>query len=400
MTKNTIAVALILVPLALLLAAVRNPLYLWGATLLLGLVMLLVFFGWGDAAFWERNTLQASSTSQEVSEAPWGERALVLEPGGYVRHYLPREAVEDLQGEAVTLGAWAWSSPPTGTLSLVLDAGGIRERFQLTTNQIPTFHAFTATVPADADYVALILRVPDEGADPISLDGLVLVPGEHLGKAPPTFGSDAGERIPWADGTSTNYVRNGSAERRWPRLRPWVVPNLQRFVGHVPSPSSALASLLDWERTHWVYPREGRYFFETFWARFGWAHVGLPRFWYGFASGLSVLGFAGGLVILMQGRYRTWASSLRRALLFLSVAALLVWGGAWLRVHPFHGPHPFLPGSRYAFPALLPVALFIVGGAVTLVPARYRRMGIWLFIGLTSMLSMASLWTILRFYYS
>jgi hypothetical protein len=170
-------------------------------------------------------------------------------------------------------------------------------------------------------------------------------------------------------------------------------------VGRLPSPRLALASVLDWERTGWVYRSEGRVFFQTFWARFGWSHVKVPDFWYGVAGWLSILGLVGNLVSLFQGIYWSWESSLQRALFFLFIAGLMIWGGAWLRVHPFHGMEPFLPSARYALPAFLPVALLLIGGSMRLVPKSYRTKEIRVFLGLTFALDVASLWAIIRFYH-
>jgi hypothetical protein len=399
-TKNTVAVAVILVPLVILLAAVRKPLYLWAAVLILILGGLVGVFSWGDAAFWERNTPQSHPTSQLMAQAPWGERALALNGKGYVRQYLPRDTVEAVQDEVVTLGAWAWSSTPTATLSLRLSDGQTSNRLRITVEGVPTFHVLTMTVASPADYISIDLRSlsdPPDGA--VYFDGALLTPGEHLGEFPPTLSAPDAQWLRWGDKTLPNYVRNGSMERRWPRLRSWVAPALQRLVGRMPAPAPALASILDWERTRWVYAREGRVFFETFWARFGWAHVGVPTFWYGLAGGISALGIAGGLSGLVRGEYRTWEESLQRALLFLFVAGLTVWGGVWLRVHPFYGTSPFLPGARYAFPSIFPVALFIIGGSLQIFPRRHQSKAVYLILGLTLILDVVSLWSIIGFYY-
>lgn len=397
-TKNTVAVAVALAPLALLLAGVPDNWRrrTWAGIAVMGVVLVGAVLTWGDAALWYRGrgTTQGEATRQRVDEVPFGEYALTVvaspeEPAREVLQLLLREEVRDLRGETVVLGAWMWAGRPVEVRSPALCDGQGEcawESVKLTTE--PTFHAITSTVSAEAERIEVRLRPWRDGiAEPVAVyyDGIVLTDeGEAL---------EGGSLAGWS---STNLIRNGSAETAWPWVRPWAE---ERLGGMMPWPHSlslVLGSVMDWQRTGWVYRPVGLSLLKTFWARFGWAHVRVPRGWYWGVGAATVLGWLGA----MAATARRWAGACllwRRAVVCLAVCGLVVWGSVVLRPHPLMG-NILLPVARYAFPVIIPTALALMGGWLAFVPGRWKGKAAAALLAGLAVLNVVSLTTIWRFY--
>ncbi len=137
-------------------------------------------------------------------------------------------------------------------------------------------------------------------------------------------------------------------------------------------------SVLDWQHTAWVYPREAEVLFKSFWARFGWNHIGLEPAWYKVLAVPTLLGLAG-IVPFFFRRFVRW----RRGQLgdrvegwqlwvLMAASAAAVWGITLLRVHPVSGGSVSIwPAARYAYPAIIPTAVLLLAGWRTLAPASW-----------------------------
>jgi len=181
-----------------------------------------------------------------------------------------------------------------------------------------------------------------------------------------------------------------------------VEKSLGQFIPWPHSPTLFLASVLDWQRTGWVYRASGVSLLQSFWARFGWGHVGLPQGWYWGLGVVTILGAIG----LLVGLVRLWRSnhslSVKRAVGLLAVVGLFVWGSTISRPHPVllsQGNMVFIPIARYAFPAIIPTALALMGGWLALVPQRARRQAAIGVVAGLALLDMVSLVTIILFYH-
>jgi hypothetical protein len=404
-TKNTVWVAVPLALLALVLALGRGHLRrpIWAGFLALGLAAVVSVVDWGDAAYWYRETGQVGVTQQKKERAPLGDAVLALEaaaghPEGSVRQPLVNAEVKALRGQTVTLGAWIWASQPVQIRSPVLYDGLQTTWERLDVGDAPAFYTITATVAAEAEQVHVILR-PSPGQTgeedtTVYYDGVVLAEGAHSPHEPPVFdGPDAKEGT-WAGEPVTNRVRNGSAEASWPRMRPWVERELQPVLPRLPAAPYQLLGLLDWAYAGRAYTAALVNVFQSFWARFGWNHVGLGPAWYWILSGWTAIGVIGAGV--GAGRFRGKdAPSVVQAVALLTMAGLLVWGLCFLRTDILAF---FLPGARYAFPAIVPTALALMAGWLAWVPWRARG---WAALGLLLgmiLLDAASLITIRTFY--
>jgi hypothetical protein len=403
-TKNTASVAVMVAPLALLLTGGPENWRrrTWVGIVILGLALVGVTFAWGDSALWYRGTDQAAATRQEIDRAPVGAHALAVrmtdeEPRSGVSQPLLREDVGALRGRTVTLGAWMWATRPITTRSPMIDDGRQTAWRPVEVGTEPTFQTVTATVAAGARQVEVRLRPlleRDAGEATVYYDGLVLTVGEWAFDDTATFNDADGRLWTWKGWTFVNLLRNGSTERGWPRVRPWVARALRRYARR--SPAAFLASVLDWRRTKWIYGPAALSLLKTFWARFGWAHVSVAPGWYWGVGVMTALGVLGAAAAMVR-HWSTWPLPWRRGVVCLAAAGLVVWGNAVMRPHPFVSD-PLIPAARYAFPAIVPTVLMLMGGWLALVPRRWkRRAGLGLLVGLVG-LNVVSLMTIWRFY--
>lgn len=391
-TKNTVAVAIWMVPLVVALALLRDTKPRW-MVLALGIWILLplvLAVGWGDAAFWHRQTEQRGSTREARAEAPLGQMVLTLEmrpaePGRRVLQPLLAEDVEALRGKEVTLGAWIWASELVQIRSPMLSDGVQSIWHPLEVGTFPAFYIITGTVSPDAKTVQVILqpllnRTLGTTAT-LYYDGLVLVEGVHSAEQFPVFGDPDGREGDWGGKPFVNRLRNGSAEASWPRVRGWVEQGLRRYL-RIPADSGPfLGALLDVRWSGWVYLPAARTLLRSFWAYFGWGHVQLPAPWYWLLDGLTLLGLGGALMWGIR-RWNKMAPSSRACAVFLLVTGLWFWGSALLRVLPYllERPYPLMPVARYAFPGIIPTTLGLTLGWFGNFPRKIMRQAasVWL----------------------
>ena len=158
-------------------------------------------------------------------------------------------------------------------------------------------------------------------------------------------------------------------------------------------------SVLDWQHTAWVYPRELVILFKTFWARFGWNHIGLGAGWYVALAVPTLLGLTGILLFFLRylvnwrrRRGNDGGESWRLWGLMLA-SAIAVWGLTLLRVHPVVGGDVSIwPAARYAYPAIIPTVMLLLAGWRALTPARWwPRLALFSLVGL----ALLDVWSLL-----
>lgn len=230
----------------------------------------------------------------------------------------------------------------------------------------PAFQAITAKVAADADRIEVVLQPlldrSQKGTITVYYDGVVLVKGEWPLDRPPDFDDTEGQEGTWGQRPFANRIRNSSAERPWPRVRPWV-ENLQQYVRH--SPTRFVASLLDRQRMAEMCPLALRHLLYTFWARFGWSQVKMGEFWFWACSGWTALAMLGA-ADASWNRLKRWHREERRQelnlFLFLLSSLALVWLVVILRVETW-----YLSPARYTYPVISIFTLAFVEGFRTMI---------------------------------
>jgi len=285
----------------------------------------------------------------------------------------------------------------------LLRDGSPHEPHVLDLTTTPTFYAHTETVANDTHHVEVLLD-PSLGAgsrEPVTVyyDGLVLREGTWPLRSAPHFDDPTGQSGRWGGQPFTNRLRNGSGEWLWPRLRPWVEQSLMQYV---PAPMALfMASILDWSRTSTFYLPTADNLFRTFWARFGWNHIGLPEVWYRILRVITAFSLIGLLIrAALALRFSSARENLmyrKRAIGFLAAIVFIGWASALLRFHP-NLDQVFTPSARYGYPVIIPTALALMAGWLAWSPRRYRgRVAIGL-LGALALLDVVSMTTIWKFF--
>ena len=158
-----------------------------------------------------------------------------------------------------------------------------------------------------------------------------------------------------------NLLRNGSVENSWLSFRPWADNVSARVLPNNVRLSILLYTLFDREGANWYYQGTAQNIFETFWGRFGWAHVpitGAPQIYWVFGV-LMLLAVIGVLAFPFGRRGHTPVDEL----MFLGLALVLVWYAAFARGAIFiFVQRVFVPSARYAYPVIVPTVLVLVAG--------------------------------------
>ena len=418
-TKVTAFSALVLLPLALLLALGHGRLRLpvW-ALVGLGVVTgLLAVFSWGDAAQWGRVSLQSTPTRAAIATVPLGTEAFRLDlPAGQSTppvqlHHVLAVPPGVLHGQTLTVGAWMWADRPLAAQLPMLQTYDGSQTFTrpVELTQDPTFYTYTVELPGDAQRTWLTLApqtAPLNEPASVYYDGILVVSGSQPWPEPPQFDSASAQSGTWGGQRFTNLVRNASAETTWPRLRPWV----DRLGGRLlpdkgnNAPSIILYSLLDWQGAREYLQTTARFLHESLWGVFAWGHIVLRPAWiFNLLALAGLLAAAGALTAAL----RRWSSMPWGVLFLLGLAALVVIvqvlgrGSNYLiQARPI-----YYPRARYLFPAITALILLFNAGWLEIGRQlnRWLRLPPRLLMGLYAAgwvaLNAWAIFTLLRYYY-
>jgi hypothetical protein len=291
----------------------------------------------------------------------------------------------------------------TITALRLYDFARLNASFSVALGTRPAFYAFTAILPPDAAHPRVVLHGAPARSRPVSVyfDGVTLVSGARPAGSPPVF-SDAGDASgTWSGQPFRNLLRNASAEDAWLAVHPRLDPVLDRIFNLYVPPSVILLSPLDWNATGWYYQATADNLLRTFWAKFGWGHVLLPSTKaYGLLNLMTAIGLIGGALAVALQRKRLPTD----ALVLLALAAAAIWGQAVIRGLHSLIERVFIPGARYAYPAIVPtMALLAAGWWQVLSPLRRAlRLPTWTLPGSMLLgflgLDAYSLYTLVTFY--
>jgi hypothetical protein len=409
-TKNTVTISALLFLIPLLFSifrGARRPVAwaLLGGGVAVGILMV---FAWGNPANWYEQESTGISTRTSELQVPLGKSAFrfgldpnTLDPK--LVQVLPPSSVDLLRGKRVTLGAWIWASQTHTVRTPMLDDGSQRSFEEVTVGLIPTYFSITTTLSEDAGSIKVILSPAAKEIDKatsVYYDGIVLVKGDiPLASKSCSFSSD-GRMISWRGQEYTNFIRNPSAERAWPWIRGWVDHRLSEIFPGLPS--QIFGTLLDWKSSTWYFRAAFRQLFQTFWAKFGWAHVPLMGHKPYRALGISTLV---GLIGVVIGLWRSWRSVSWEILLFFTSALIVVWGFALMRGSlSVFGGNVLIPSARYAYPVIIPTMLILTFGWVEILKMVRNWFNLPLYVqyfvyfGLWLTLDLISIISIVKFY--
>ncbi len=311
----------------------------------------------GDAAGWYRTDGSASiaPTRWEIVECdprftdgPAGPSAIRIgptQPGAGFQSSLfqsmPPASSAAIRGKTVEVGAWIWSGAKA--ISVTLPQISVNYRPQAAPEVLvgsqPRYYRYSVAMPPNTHYTRLMLR----GAP----DATVFYSGISV------RGDDDEER-----------VRYGSGEAQTVSLRPWAIDLLLRVSPSWYSWPLTLSSWLDLQGTGWYYLLVAVNMFESFWARFSWGQIGIWPAAYWVLAAFTALGLGGAVLRLVQSGRRAQLASV----IFLGtcVVATILPATARGIIWSLEERYPWLPGARYAYPAVIAMLAFLSTGWLAL----------------------------------
>ncbi|GAB4580747.1 MAG: hypothetical protein Fur0022_34890 [Anaerolineales bacterium] len=370
--KSTSYFAAPLGVLVFLLGWIKGPLAKWGwaGVLILVLIGISALVTWEEAAYWHRGTSQLIPTRVQTTVAPVGQYALQLDASAPTTPNFIRPLQQPLFPQPIntplTFGVWMWHSSPTPLeiRTPVLTSG--KEVFYetvLVTNT-PQFFSFDVSLTVPSNWLWLSLAPTTSNTDLIVYyDGFILVEGQYPHGEVPVFTDVQGQTGTWGGQPFLNMVRNSSVENIWPALSPAIDNQISRFVPNHTRVSMLLFGLYDGAMTARYFRITVQNLLETFWGRFGWGHVPLVLHnLYAVLKLFTWVSLAGGSIAWIRGKISTLPKKF-----FLFIALGLVWGATLLRGEIFiFTTHLFIPGARYAYPAIGPTLLILLSGWLVL----------------------------------
>jgi len=404
-TKRTVAIGLPLGLVAILLSCRMLKWWAWvlGGMLAIGLIVSAV--SWSGSAYWYEINSPGPEAVRAPSNGPVGQQAICIKGDRYLVQELATAQVKTLQGKTVTLGGWVRAASPGKMIRFPsLYDGNTLHTQTVTTTSEWQFRAMTMTIQPAVS--VLQVRLSPQNQESVCYDGIVLAHGEFTLGEPPYFEDSYGGKGIWAGQSFVNLLSNGSGEQGWPRLQPGV-SRLVYSSGllYGADPTLFIQSVLDWKRTGGVYGAVLNNLFQSFWARFGWNHVGLAESYYSVLLIPTLLGLGGCVLLFIQSlvpaHYFSWQ---RRTMAFLALATLLVWGIAMVAYsHPMLSnlPRIHIAVARYTYPTIIPTMLFLYLGWRALVPNQWRRfLPVFLLMGMVWLEVASLLGAILPYYYT
>jgi hypothetical protein len=423
-TKGTAYAAIPLALIAFVLGILPGRLRLtaWGVILIGGILAAIALLYNEEPAYWYRATTQPEPIRAEHPQAPVGSHVLQVSMPASVtpRWLLPIhqplsfDLAALLAGRPLTFGYWAWADPALltdGTLQIqtpILNTNSASLVSQVTLTGEPQFFAMHIRVPEDTYRIWLSLAPLGRESDRpqnVYFDGFVLAEGEFPLDIPPQFSAPDAANGVWDGAPFHNLWRNPSIEETWPAFRPTVDDYAARLLPNQMRPSMLLYTALDPDGAGAYYQATAGYFFQTFWGRFGWGHIPLPRenTAYPLLGVISALGLLG-VLVYPYGQSRKLPLD---TLVFLTFAALAVWGAAFARgaIYLFVD-HIFIPSARYTYPAIIPTVFLLVAGWFALAGYLSRWLKIppaWLYAAYAAgflAFDGLALWGIVKFFAS
>ncbi len=250
---------------------------------------------------------------------------------------LPPASSAAIRGKTVEVGAWIWSGADAISVTLPQISANYRpqEAPEVLVGSQPRYYRYSVALPPNTHYTRLMLRGTP--------DATVFYSGISM------RAEDDEERI-----------RNGSGEAQTVSLRPWAIDLLLRVSPSWYSWPLTLSSWLDLQGTGWYYLLVAVNMFESFWARFSWGQIGIWPAMYWMLAAFSAVGLVGAAWRFARaGRRMKLASALfLGACIMAAILPATARGIIWSLEERF----PWLPGARYAYPAVIAILAILNAG--------------------------------------
>jgi hypothetical protein len=322
------------------------------------------------AADWVIPSTPAGVPSPRVLRAPGSQQpALELPPGLIALQDVPDVASEWAQNQTLHFSAHIWTARGEGRGFIAIDFGWAKTEIPFETDQAGRVVSVATFVPLYCPFLHVEVR-SEQGL--LYADRLVAESDRQPGLNILSNG-DVGEPA-FRAGSMLDQMRR---YLRWRELA-WVWRS---------------GRLLEAPPMGWELPRV---FFVSFWGQFGWMSLplvgGTP--WERTLALIclgGIFGTAGWLLSMRGPVWQRWAIVL--VVLIAATETLLP------LLYAYTQPRSqVLQQGRYAFPALVPIALILALGWRTLLPARWRTAGLVIGLGFCTLFALDALRLIERFY--
>ncbi|HUN23393.1 MAG TPA: hypothetical protein PK299_09710 [Anaerolineales bacterium] len=349
-SKNTVLWALPLLAVLPFLWAIKRTHGWWRwawflpasltLTLLAGLCL-----DFGDARSWYKSTSQNTPTSVLHPKAPYGKRALQIEPGSWISQPV---VINQTQGTKYSLGFWVWADNPT---NLQINIRAEYGTFSIGDVQVNQKEPQLQRLKAETAGKRIILEIRNNGNAPVYLDGMIWGEGWFPATVTPLFHNAEMSFLEWDGVSFVNKLDNPSGEKTWFTLRSWLNNRLKEHGNFYLSPATSISALGDAESVSIVAQTLARVY-QTFWGYFGWAHIkSSGLYYYGIGLFLIISLFG---AILRASRQISKLSKYQFELYWLGLAGLLVSLTVLLRAtSAINDVTPFIPVARYLYPTLV-----------------------------------------------
>lgn len=373
LSKSTAWFTFVLVPLALVLAALRGRFtgLIWSVAVIALFALAALALKWSGAVGWYQDPTGDDSPRIRTSAAPVGSYAFGLDDsasGGQLLQVISPDTVMSLRGKTATLGAWLWANQPTQAgpffIRFWTQGGPIVDSSHVSVDatSVPAFHQITVQVPSDAAYAIIFIQQTPHNLshNTVFWDGVILTPGQ-FGIGLPHFTDANGAEGIWMGQRFNNLLQNASAEQGSFQLRKWVDDKTNRVLSNAGvSIPLTLTIVQDWRATAWYFRDMAATLFRTFWTSLAGDKAVLQSVYIGYFLLLLTLSGVAGSVVWLWQRRRT----LRWDVIgFLGISLMLSWLSVLAKGNlDFLRGAPLFPWARYAFPAILPTSLVLCAG--------------------------------------
>jgi len=416
-TKDTLLVSIPIVLLVIILSKIPNDNTLL-VKLSIGSIIIIFILGlflirWGDARNWLRTsqTTQLTPTSVTYSNAPWGNRVLELfvSPNQSPPRLIQFVNLKSINDNSIfSIGGHIWTNQDNLKIipfRIYTNNKEIDLPYITITNEIQFFY-FSFLASGNQTIRVEIKPIDKTSKKDISVyyDNLILIEGEFPNNFNPDPHNFSNNRI-WDELMKLNQIDNPSFEITSPFFNPKFSILVMSNTRGLYSPNLILSSLFDLNNSGWYYRSTIKQLTSTFWAKFGWGHVTLTKFpikrpylVLGMITLLGIIGFFSQLLFHKQ----TLDLKIKMILLFL-VSAFIIWIMTFFRGITSLENIIFIPGARYAFPAIIPTMTILhLGWYFPYTHFEFNRGNFIYFFAVTSsfvILFVSSIISILDYYY-
>jgi len=405
-TKASVWLAVLVVPLAIFIALLRNR----RGGIVIGLLALVAIggtftlFEFKDVALWFRDTTQLQPTKAETK---FGTALHIIDndptrSNSVMQDILP-PSHDSLFGNTVTVGVWMWSEenivayPPS---ILVINDQYQREFLRpelVSVGTNPALNTIVYRIPQTYKHLYVILEpfINHDGVGIMYYQNPFIVQGNCSGDI-----IVANNLVSCSGMQHSNLIRNSDAQEIWPKFRSNIINIMNKVDYRIGEAASAVIYSLDTRATFWYTKRSTVNIFRSFWGKFGWGHIQ----WVGQKPYILPLVFTIiGAVLGVYAFLRYVPGNKTLLWIWFSVAIFCNYFYCWftgISMQSFFLA-PNYPDVRYMYPSVIILMGILASGwslVINSVSGKFQSLGLSLYFLFFIYLDILSIFSILNYY--